>query len=44
MILRTASDHSRWQLPGGRANPGESPRAAAERETREETRRRGSGS
>ncbi|MGP3917702.1 NUDIX domain-containing protein [Nonomuraea sp. 10N515B] len=36
LILRTAGDHSRWQLPGGRANPGERPRAAAEREAREE--------
>ncbi|MEU6713800.1 NUDIX hydrolase [Nonomuraea sp. NPDC046802] len=36
LVLRTATDHSRWQLPGGRAEPRESPRRAAERETREE--------
>ncbi|WP_214319977.1 NUDIX domain-containing protein [Nonomuraea sediminis] len=37
LILRTARDHSRWQLPGGRIRPGESPRQAAEREAHEET-------
>jgi 8-oxo-dGTP pyrophosphatase MutT (NUDIX family) len=37
LILRTAREHGRWQLPGGRAHPGESPRQAAEREAREET-------
>ncbi|MEU6720059.1 NUDIX hydrolase [Nonomuraea sp. NPDC046802] len=36
LVLRTATDHARWQLPGGRAEPRESPRRAAERETREE--------
>ncbi|MEU6778624.1 NUDIX hydrolase [Nonomuraea angiospora] len=37
LILRTSRDHSRWQLPGGRAHAGESPRLAAAREAREET-------
>jgi len=37
LLLRTAADHGRWQLPGGRAEPGESPAAAAEREAGEET-------
>ncbi|MER6174450.1 NUDIX hydrolase [Streptosporangium sp. NPDC001681] len=37
LILRTAGDHSRWQLPGGRARHGESPATAATREAREET-------
>ncbi|MFF5108507.1 NUDIX domain-containing protein [Streptosporangium sp. NPDC000509] len=37
LILRTTSDHSRWQLPGGRVRRGESPAAAATREAREET-------
>src|SRR5216683_157453 len=34
---RAATDHPRWQLPGGIAEEHESPAAAAERETREET-------
>jgi 8-oxo-dGTP pyrophosphatase MutT (NUDIX family) len=37
LLLRTASNQGRWQLPGGRAHTGEGPRAAAEREAREET-------
>ncbi|GAA0855655.1 NUDIX domain-containing protein [Streptosporangium amethystogenes subsp. fukuiense] len=37
LILRTTSDHNRWQLPGGRIRCGESPAAAATREAREET-------
>jgi 8-oxo-dGTP pyrophosphatase MutT (NUDIX family) len=37
LILRSATDHTRWQLPGGIAEEHESPAAAAERETREET-------
>jgi 8-oxo-dGTP pyrophosphatase MutT (NUDIX family) len=37
LLLRSASDHGRWQLPGGRAHTGEGPRFAAEREAREET-------
>jgi 8-oxo-dGTP pyrophosphatase MutT (NUDIX family) len=37
LTLRTASDHTRWQLPGGRARHGESPAAAATREAHEET-------
>jgi 8-oxo-dGTP diphosphatase len=39
LILRSATDHTRWQLPGGIAEEHEyeSPPAAAERETREET-------
>lgn len=37
LVLRTARDHDRWQLPGGRALAGETPAAAAARETREET-------
>lgn len=37
LLLRSASDHGRWLLPGGRARAGESPRAAAEREACEET-------
>ncbi|MEO3803278.1 NUDIX hydrolase [Nonomuraea sp. B1E8] len=36
LILRTATNHGRWQLPGGRAHAGESPRTAAAREAREE--------
>ncbi|MER5644789.1 NUDIX domain-containing protein [Streptosporangium sp. NPDC002524] len=37
LTLRTTRDHTRWQLPGGRARHGESPAAAASREAREET-------
>lgn len=37
LVLRTARDPKRWQLPGGRSRPGESPAEAAARETREET-------
>ncbi|WP_329426460.1 NUDIX hydrolase [Streptosporangium sp. NBC_01495] len=37
LVLRTTRDHTRWQLPGGRARRGESPAAAASREAREET-------
>lgn len=37
LLLRTARDHNRWQLPGGRIHAGESPRTAAVREAHEET-------
>jgi 8-oxo-dGTP diphosphatase len=37
LLLRTASGHSRWQLPGGRVERGERPREAAQREAAEET-------
>ncbi|WP_440105035.1 NUDIX hydrolase [Streptosporangium sp. H16] len=36
LLSRTARDHTRWQLPGGRVRRGESP-AAAHREAAEET-------
>ncbi|MFF5244261.1 NUDIX domain-containing protein [Streptosporangium sp. NPDC000095] len=37
LLLRTARDHTRWQLPGGRVRRGESPATAAHREAVEET-------
>jgi 8-oxo-dGTP diphosphatase len=37
LLLRSATDPARWQLPGGIVEQGESPHAAALRETREET-------
>ncbi len=37
LLLRTARDHTRWQLPGGRIRRGESPATAAHREAVEET-------
>jgi 8-oxo-dGTP pyrophosphatase MutT (NUDIX family) len=37
LLLRTGDDHSRWQFPGGRVEPGERPRDAAQREAAEET-------
>lgn len=36
LLLRNARDHGRWQLPGGRVEPGEAPSAAVEREAFEE--------
>jgi ADP-ribose pyrophosphatase YjhB (NUDIX family) len=40
VLLTREREDGRWSLPGGWADPGESPREIAEREVREETGRR----
>lgn len=37
LFVRSAKPHREWELPGGRLEPGETPRAAVKREFKEET-------